>query len=54
MTCAICGKRATCVGRYEDMEQFEPACDDCCGHGCEDGVCFPVEEVSQGLLTERC
>lgn len=40
LTCAICGKPAVCVGRYEDMpEPGEPACGECCGHGCEDGEC---------------
>lgn len=40
--CATCEKPAACVGRYEAMEHFEPACDECCGHGCEDGRCYPV------------
>ena len=40
LRCACCGESATCVGRYEDMpEPGAPACDDCCGHGCEDGKC---------------
>jgi hypothetical protein len=40
LRCTICGAPATCVGRYEDMpEPGEPACDECCGHGCEDGQC---------------
>lgn len=39
LACATCGERATCVGRYEDMVDMEPACDECCGHGCEDGLC---------------
>jgi hypothetical protein len=30
---------SVCFGRYEDMEQREFACDECCGHGCEDGEC---------------
>jgi len=41
--CAICGKPATCIGVYEDPEgEPEPACDDCCGHGNEDGWCRPI------------
>lgn len=40
LRCSTCGKPAVCVGRYEDMpEPGEPACDECCGHGCEDGHC---------------
>lgn len=41
-TCHICGKPATCIGQYESAEEESPACDDCCGHGCEDGKCRPV------------
>lgn len=35
---------ATCVGRYDapDEEPERLACDDCCGHGCEDGHCRPL------------
>jgi hypothetical protein len=41
--CAHCGERpATCIGRYESMRKDEPACDECCGHACEDGHCEPV------------
>lgn len=43
LVCATCGERATCVGRYENMVDMEPACDECCGHGCEDGLCHRVE-----------
>jgi hypothetical protein len=42
LLCAICEKPATCVGRYlggDDEHLYEPACDECCGHGCEDGHC---------------
>lgn len=42
--CATCGRRsATCMGRYEDMEKEEPACDECCGHGNEDGACHEID-----------
>lgn len=42
--CAICGAQASCVGVYEDPTQEPaPACDDCCGHGNEDGWCEPIE-----------
>lgn len=37
LRCAICSEPAACVGRYE--EPGEPACNECCGHGCEDGSC---------------
>lgn len=36
-----CGKPATCYGSYEGRPQYF-ACDDCCGHGQEDGRCEPV------------
>ncbi len=43
LRCANCGNPATCVGRYEDMpEPGDPACDECCGHGCEGGHCDPT------------
>ena len=48
LTCATCGERATCVGRYEDMTEAEPACDACCGHGCEDGRCHRIEFEEHG------
>lgn len=39
-TCEHCGKPATCVGRYEDESgPIQFACDECCGHGNEDGWC---------------
>lgn len=38
--CAHCGQPATCIGHYEDpLAKDEYACDDCCGHGNEDGHC---------------
>ena len=40
--CATCGKPATCVGAYEGATEEAPSCDDCCGHGCEDGKCRPL------------
>jgi hypothetical protein len=42
--CHVCGAQATCFGSYEDMG-WEPACDSCCGHGNEDGRCFPLGEL---------
>lgn len=42
-TCDYCGKQATCFGRYESMVDPSYACDECCGHGCEDGRCEPLK-----------
>jgi hypothetical protein len=40
--CAICSKPAACFGQYDNMEAGDYACDECCGHGCEDGRCYAV------------
>ena len=40
--CAFCDKPATCFGAYEGYEDAERACDECCGHGNEDGRCWPI------------
>lgn len=40
--CEDCGRPATCIGRYE-MRSVQLACDECCGHGCEDGLCVPID-----------
>jgi hypothetical protein len=38
--CELCHKLpATCVGSYEGQPEETRACDECCGHGCEDGLC---------------
>jgi len=47
LSCAHCGKPATCIGRYESMTKEEPACDDCCGHGNEDGYCSPISRAKR-------
>lgn len=39
--CRECGKPATCYGEYEMCGEAY-ACDDCCGHGNEDGWCKPL------------
>lgn len=36
--CECCGRPATCVGDYE-MSGIALGCDECCGHGNEDGWC---------------
>ena len=42
--CATCGKPATCHGAYEGHDDPpQDSCDDCCGHGNEDGWCRPIE-----------
>lgn len=44
LTCAHCRKNpATCIGRYEGHGGYHPACDECCGHGNEDGFCRPPD-----------
>ena len=42
LVCVHCGNPAACVGRYEMAAHDEPACDECCGHACEDGLCVTV------------
>lgn len=49
LVCAHCGKPATCLGAYESEENLGLACDDCCGHGNEDGWCVPADEVNATL-----
>lgn len=53
--CEHCNEQpATCIGNYEDHSAEDCphegctqhaqalACDECCGHGCEDGSCEPI------------
>ena len=55
-TCEHCGERpAACLGRYADHNEEDCphedcaqhrgayACNECCGHACEDGQCRPLE-----------
>ena len=45
--CAICGGPAACYGLYDPIDSEEVvqfACDECCGHGNEDGWCIRVPE----------
>lgn len=41
--CAECGEPATCFGSYETDLNPAYACDECCGHGNEDGHCDQVD-----------
>ena len=45
--CATCDNPATCLGRYEDMVVPDFACDECCGHGCEDGHCAQLSDPDE-------
>jgi len=39
--CDHCEKNpAVCVGMYLEMKEWKLACNECCGHGCEDGQCW--------------
>lgn len=52
--CHICGKPATCIGAYEDPEaKDQPACDECCGHGNEDGHCRPIKAPAKADALKR-
>lgn len=60
-----CGKPAACIGQYADHAQEDcayegctqhrnnPACDDCCGHACEDGHCDPIYD-EDGMIDDEC
>lgn len=58
--CHFCGKAAACYGTYEGMTGY--SCDECCGHGNEDGYCEPIAEVPppveppqpDGIYCPRC
>ncbi len=41
--CDMCGRTATCLGAYESEENLGFACDECCGHGNEDGWCVRLK-----------
>lgn len=45
MKCS-CGNVAACIGLYDPFSKHQPeapACDECCGHGCEDGYCYKLD-----------
>jgi len=47
--CQHCGELPpTCFGRYENMTEPAFACDECCGHACEDGHCDPLPTPNTG------
>jgi hypothetical protein len=64
LKCGICGNDAACIGRYDDHDEEtcthkgctqhrdEPACNECCGHGCEDGNCTYLTD-EDGEYTEE-
>lgn len=46
--CLRCGNPSTCIGLYDSMyvhDKPSPACDVCCGHGCEDGHCYKRDDA---------
>lgn len=47
--CWNCQQPATCFGSYE-QSNWDYACDECCGHGCEDGRCFSVTEFGEQFV----
>lgn len=42
--CDTCDNEATCFGAYEGQQISTYGCDDCCGHGDEDGSCEILAE----------
>ena len=48
--CHVCNAQATCIGSHHDecdddvVDEF--ACDECCGHCCEDGHCDPLPAIN--------
>lgn len=47
-TCQHCNEaKATCVGMYDNMTELAFACDECCGHGCEDGKCYELASAGE-------
>lgn len=43
--CYVCREPATCVGRHEGSKRYDFGCDRHCGHGHEDGRCYPLTAV---------
>jgi hypothetical protein len=53
LTCTFCSAPATCIARYDldEGEPPEPACDTCCGHVCEGGLCYQIRDQEGDLCT---
>ena len=50
--CDHCKKQpATCIGAYEDDIAIRVACDECCGHGNEDGRCDPIDKPTHSHVS---
>lgn len=49
LACHVCGRPAACIGAYEGDQDYRPACDSCCGHGNEDGRCWPLADAVTNL-----
>lgn len=49
--CSICGKPASCMGQY-DGTPWSYACNECCGHGCEDGQCYEIDKIPERFAFE--
>jgi hypothetical protein len=47
--CAFCGQPAGCFGQYADHDKGF-ACDECCGHGNEDGWCVDIETLKASCI----
>jgi protein gp37 len=47
-----CTGKAACIGMYESMEQYQPACNACCAHGNEDGHCLRLRDNHGGDMAE--
>lgn len=54
-TCAHCPEKriAICFGCYESGDHIQFACDECCGHGNEDGWCRELSELANDLTRFR-
>ncbi len=53
--CAHCPEErpAVCIGQYDSMEHEDAACDECCGHGNEDGHCVSIREYIASTIVAK-
>lgn len=51
LKCSICDKPATCMGVCENNWAY--ACDECCGHGGEDGECWGLMDLPRAFAGQR-